>query len=77
MKSRHRKVAGRGTHATSAKLDDYEDASAVDHLTEKLYDKMQLVQDRKEASRQEAKLLKVVNSSSLQSIDHANRHNSQ
>ncbi len=63
MKARHRKVTGRGTHATSANPDDFEDVSAVDRLAEKLYNEMQLVQDRKEASRQEAELLKAAKKS--------------
>jgi hypothetical protein len=63
MKARHGKVTGRGTHATSANPDDFEDVSAVDRLAEKLYNEMQLVQDQKEASCQEAELLKAAKKS--------------
>jgi hypothetical protein len=44
-------------------LEDHEDVSAVDHLPEKLYDEMMLMQDRKEASRLEAELLKAAKKS--------------
>ncbi len=63
LAARHRKATGRETHATLASPGAYEDVSAVYGLREKLYDEMQLVQDRKETSRLEAELLKVVKKS--------------
>ncbi len=63
MQARHRKVTGRGTHSTSANPDDHEDVSVVDRLTEKLYNEMKLVQDRKKASHQESELLKAAKKS--------------
>jgi hypothetical protein len=47
MKAREQKVIGRGIHATMANPDDYEVVSAVKCLTEKFYNEMQLVHDRR------------------------------